>query len=55
MKNSKQFLKLKKNNIVLICLAVVFFTNTAANFIIAQKKVKEKIEMEKHISECTPI
>ena len=37
-------MKLKKSNIVLICLAVVFLANTAVNFIIAQKKVKEKIE-----------
>ena len=37
-------MKLKKSNIVLICLAVVFFANTAVNFIIAQKKMKEKIE-----------
>jgi hypothetical protein len=41
-------MKLKKSNIVLICLAVVFFANTAVNFIITQKKVKKQIELVKN-------
>jgi hypothetical protein len=37
-------MKLKKSNIVLICLIIIFFANTAVNFIIAKEKVKEQIE-----------
>jgi len=34
-------MKIKKSNIVLICLAVVFFANTAVNYHIMLKNMKE--------------
>jgi hypothetical protein len=36
-------MKLKKSNIVLICLAVLFFANTAVNYVLAMKAIKEQI------------
>ena len=44
-------MKIKKSNIVLICLAVVFFANTAVNYYIVLKNMKEfsKTETEKVI------
>jgi capsular polysaccharide biosynthesis protein len=39
-------MKIKKSNIVLICLAIVFFANTAANYyIVVHKKIQEISEI----------
>jgi len=41
-------MKLKKSNIVLICLTVVFFINIAINFIITNKQIKGIIQSKKN-------